>query len=67
MKIVKSSDKELVEKIDNKLKENKEKYGYAYCPCSLVKNKDTICICKEFLEREEEGPCHCGKYIKYKD
>lgn len=64
MKIIKNKDTKLVEEIDKKLKENKKKYGYAYCPCSLVRNEDTICMCKEFVESTEPGPCHCGKYVK---
>ena len=34
-----------------------------YCPCKIVKNEDTKCICKEFIE-QGLGPCHCGLYIK---
>lgn len=37
-----------------------------YCPCSLVKTKDTYCMCKEFRDqigRNELGPCHCGLYV----
>ncbi len=34
-----------------------------YCPCSLLKNPDTKCICKEFREMDH-GMCHCGLYIK---
>ena len=49
MKIVLNTDKELVDEVNRQLKENKEKYGKAYCPCALVHNKDTICICKEPL------------------
>lgn len=30
---------------------NKEKYGKKYCPCSLVREDDTVCMCKEFRER----------------
>ena len=35
-----------------------------YCPCAIEKTEDTKCICKEFLEQEEPGPCHCGRYMK---
>ena len=58
MRIVKSNDKELVEELTKKLKENG-----GYCPCNLLKNQDTKCMCKEFRE-QEKGPCHCGLYIK---
>ena len=34
-----------------------------YCPCSLIKNEDTKCMCKEFRE-QESGECHCGRFIK---
>lgn len=44
------------------LKRNKEKY----CPCSLVREDDTVCMCKEFREMEE-GTCHCQLYVKTKD
>lgn len=36
-----------------------------YCPCSILKNADTKCMCKEFREMDE-GMCHCGLYIKTK-
>lgn len=35
-----------------------------YCPCMIEESIDTICICKEFREQENEGICHCGRYIK---
>ena len=59
MRIVVNSDKELVESIRKKIKENG-----GYCPCRLQKTPDTKCICKEFLEQQEEGICHCGLYTK---
>jgi len=34
-----------------------------FCPCSLVRNADTKCPCKEFREMDE-GVCRCGLYIK---
>ena len=34
-----------------------------YCPCSLIKNEDTKCMCKEFRE-QESGECHCGRFVK---
>lgn len=61
MMIKVSDNKEHVAKIRAKLKEND-----GYCPCRLIKNEDTKCICKEFLE-QESGECHCGLYIKVKD
>jgi len=58
MKIRSNPNKELVKEIREKLKEND-----GYCPCKIVKNEDTKCICKEFIE-QGLGPCHCGLYIK---
>lgn len=54
-----NNDKQLVKEIKQKLKEND-----GYCPCSLLKTKDTKCICKEFRE-QKIGKCHCGLYVKY--
>ena len=51
-------DKEYVREMKKKLKDNG-----GYCPCSLVKNADTKCMCKDFKE-SESGMCHCGLYIK---
>ena len=59
MKIKISEDKKLVATIRAKLKENN-----GYCPCRLIKNEDTKCICKEFLEQIDTGSCHCGLYYK---
>ena len=36
-----------------------------YCPCRIVRNEDTKCMCKEFREAIETGiacVCHCGLY-----
>ena len=60
MKVILNSNKELVNEIRTKLKENDN-----YCPCRLEKNPDTKCMCKEFrdiLEQEIETECHCGLY-----
>jgi hypothetical protein len=35
-----------------------------YCPCTVVKNEDTRCICKEFKEQKHAGVCHCGRFEK---
>ena len=43
-----------------KVKDNNQ-----YCPCMLLKNDDTKCMCKEFREQNTIGECHCGRYIKY--
>lgn len=59
MRIKVSDNKELVKEVRQKLKENS-----FHCPCKPIKNEDTICICKEFIEQKELGECHCGLYIK---
>lgn len=59
MRIKVSDNKEVVEEVRKKLKENS-----GYCPCKLFKNEDTKCICKEFREQMELGECHCGLYVK---
>lgn len=61
MKIKVNPDKDYVEQIRKALKENN-----GYCPCSLTKNDDTKCMCKEFREMKC-GMCHCGLYIKEND
>ena len=48
----------IVEEIRERLKESG-----GYCPCRLVKDEDTKCMCKEFRE-QEYGECHCGLYVK---
>ena len=62
MKITTNPDKEFVAKIRAMLKKND-----GYCPCRLTKTEETKCICKEFIEQTEAGPCHCGLYIKTED
>ena len=60
MKVVLNSDKEKVDRIRKMLKENE-----GYCPCSILKTKDTKCTCKNFrdqIERREPGYCHCVLY-----
>lgn len=59
MNIVLNTDTELVRFIREQLEENN-----GFCPCSLVKNDDTICMCRDFLESKELGLCHCGLYNK---
>lgn len=61
MSIRLNPDKEYVTEIKRQLKNNS-----GYCPCSLIKSKDTKCMCREFREMDE-GMCHCGLYIKEKD
>lgn len=60
MVVKENPDKDFVKEIRKKIKGNN-----GYCPCSLVKNKETKCMCKEFrdqIARNEEGFCHCSLY-----
>lgn len=59
------------EKLDTpeaKYIEERLEANYNYCPCKLIQNKDTKCMCKEFRETETntEVICHCGLYKKIK-
>lgn len=56
--IKENPDKKLVLEIRQQLKEND-----GYCPCMIIKNDDTKCMCKQFRELDH-GMCHCGLYIK---
>ena len=61
IKVITNPDKDFVKEIRKKLKENN-----GHCPCSLIKNEDTKCVCKEFKEQIAKGisgECHCGLYI----
>ncbi len=61
MKIVRNPDEEYAREVKKRLDDND-----GYCPCSLVKNKDTKCMCKAFREQIESGvagECHCGLWI----
>lgn len=40
------------------------KNNEGYCPCSIIKNKDSKCMCKDFKENIIFGECHCGLYFK---
>ncbi|WP_039230644.1 ferredoxin-thioredoxin reductase catalytic domain-containing protein [Clostridium haemolyticum] len=59
IKIIENEDKIIVKKIREGLKRTG-----GYCPCSLIQNKDTKCMCKEFREQSNEGFCHCKLYKK---
>lgn len=62
MRIVVNPDKEVVKEIREGLKRTG-----GYCPCRVARNPDTKCICKDFLEQEKLGECHCGLYIKVEE
>lgn len=65
---IKALNTEQAKKIEQKLKEND-----GYCPCKLIKNDNTKCMCKEFREtirdmKYDNDPnatatCHCGLYV----
>lgn len=60
MKVVVSKDEKRVNFIRRQLEENG-----GYCPCRLIKNEDTKCICEEFraaIASGTPGKCHCGLY-----
>lgn len=61
LKIMINPNTEIFNEVSKKVKENN-----GYCPCQIVKNEDTKCICKEFREQQVEGECHCGMYVKVK-
>ena len=58
MTIKTNPNRDIVDSVRAALKENG-----GYCPCSLVKDEDHKCMCKDFIE-QGLGPCHCGLYIK---
>ena len=62
MKIVENENKDIVAKIRAKLKERNN-----HCPCSIIESDDTLCMCKEFREKQDEGYCHCKLYRKVED
>lgn len=65
MTVIMNPDKKLVNQIKDKLKAND-----GYCPCKLLKNEDTKCMCKDFrdmMERKESGKCDCGLFVIYND
>ena len=60
MKVKVVDDKARVEEIRKALEDND-----GYCPCKLIKNVDTKCMCREFREQMAAGllgECHCGLY-----
>lgn len=59
MKITKTTDKEVANAVLEGLKKNG-----GYCPCRVEKTPETRCMCKEFVEQQVDGYCHCGLYYK---
>lgn len=60
MTIVVTKDIKLATEIRKTLNEND-----GFCPCKLIKNETTKCMCEDFMKMEE-GTCHCGLYTKIK-
>lgn len=59
LKIIKNPDVTIYEEVTKAVKENN-----GYCPCELIKNDDTKCLCKIFREQNTDGECHCGRFLK---
>lgn len=59
MKIKLNPDESIVNAVKQALKDND-----GFCPCSIIKNEDTKCMCKEFREQTSTGFCHCLLYYK---
>lgn len=60
MQIKLNPDDNVVEEVRKALKENG-----GYCPCAILKNDDTKCMCKDFRDQIAygiPGQCHCGLY-----
>lgn len=60
-----NQDPEKVKAAREALKANK-----GYCPCAIVKDDDTKCMCKEFklkVVRGYIGECDCGLYESLED
>lgn len=36
-----------------------------HCICRKDRTPDTMCMCKDFLEQDKPGRCHCGAFEKY--
>lgn len=40
------------------------KQANGFCPCELIRNADTHCLCRSFREQTTEGFCHCQRFKK---
>ena len=64
-----NSDMERTFDLLNGLLANKERYGYASCPCRLAggdreKDKDIVCPCPYRVpDVAEYGSCYCNLYV----
>lgn len=63
MKIRYSHNRQLVNEIKQKLKQNN-----GYCPCRIGTLPENKCMCQEFRQQISDpswsGECHCGLYVK---
>ena len=59
MKITVNSDREFTTQFREKIKAND-----GYCPCRIQHIPENKCMCKEFVEQEKTGWCHCHLYFK---
>lgn len=59
LRIIQNPDKEKYNAISKAVVDND-----GFCPCSIIRSDDTLCLCKEFREQETEGECHCSRFIK---
>ena len=61
MRVRENPDKQVVEEVRAALNDTA-----GYCPCAIVHNDDTRCMCKEFRDMVAQGvpgKCHCGLYV----
>lgn len=59
LKIINNPDTNTYERVTEAVRKNN-----GYCPCVIVKTEDTFCPCKSFREQDNEGECHCGRFVK---
>ncbi len=62
LKIKLNPDADVVAAVKAKLKESN-----GYCPCALIHDETTKCMCLNFRQSEVAGECHCGLYIKIEE
>lgn len=61
VRVIKNPCKEKYEEVTEALRQNN-----GYCPCLVMKNEDTKCMCKDFRDfytSGKTGSCHCGRFI----
>lgn len=60
MKIRQCKDVEFANEVRRQLQEND-----GYCPCAIIKDESTKCMCKDFKDKIDNGyigECVCGLY-----